>query len=55
MKRTEDGSLPEVSDSVIKIAQILQKDVLMLMDDLDALTTNRERMSSWATGPLSVL
>lgn len=38
MNRTEDGSLPEFSDSVVKIAQILQKDVLMLVDDLDALT-----------------
>ena len=40
MNRTEDGSLPGFSDSVIKIAQILHKDVLMLVDDLDALTTH---------------
>ena len=40
MNRTEDGSLPGFSDSVVRIAQILQKDVLMLVDDLDALTTH---------------
>lgn len=28
MNRTEDGSLPEISDSVVKIARILQRDVL---------------------------
>jgi hypothetical protein len=38
INRTEDGSLPGFSDSVIRIAQILHKDVLMLVDDLDALT-----------------
>ena len=40
MNRAEDGSLPGFSDSVIRIAQILHKDVLMLVDDLDALTTH---------------
>jgi hypothetical protein len=40
INRTEDGSLPGFSDSVIKIAQILHKDVLMFVDDLDALTTH---------------
>ena len=40
MNRTEDGSLPGFCDSVITIARILHKDVLMLVDDLDALTTH---------------
>lgn len=40
INRTEDGSLPGFSDSVVRIAQILHKDVLMLVDDLDALTTH---------------
>lgn len=38
MNRIDDGSLPGFSDSVVKIARILQQDVLMLVDDLDALT-----------------
>jgi len=38
VNRIDDGSLPGFSDSVVKIARILQQDVLMLVDDLDALT-----------------
>jgi len=38
INRTDDGSLPGFSDSVVKFAHILQKDVVMLVDDVDTLT-----------------
>jgi hypothetical protein len=39
-KKDQDGRLPGFSESVIEIVQILHKDVLMLVDDLDALTAH---------------